>query len=394
MMPIKTQIQADVSRGGRVCIRLGVGVLAAAAGAAVRSRGLMAAELEARTGELRVAREEQARLKVAGDRARLSAELDVLLQRRLDELGRLADFGARSSDPAVATAKLVDIENESRRTLEQVRGLVGVLRERERAAAELAERARERGGEHETHAQLSARYGGARIASELHDIVAHAISVMVVQAGSGQRLVARDPELTAGTFEAIAGAAHQARQDIGRLVAVLVDEDPAGPAPDLALIEELVGRACGNGHQVTLRLAGEREKLPAPLVAVAYVVVREGLTNALRYASGAAVAVLLLGEPEALVVEVENALAAGDAALAGVGTGNGLTGLRERARALGGTLEAGSTLEGGWRLRARLPRPDAIGTSLRLRPAPWRAAPPAWTPPSARRRLATLAGVN
>ena len=98
------------------------------------------------------------------------------------------------------------------------------LREREQVAGQLAERVRELEEEREAHAALSVRYERARIASELHDIVAHAISVMVVQASAGQRLAARDPEPTAETFEAIAGAARQAEEDMGRLVALLADE--------------------------------------------------------------------------------------------------------------------------------------------------------------------------
>lgn len=230
------------------------------------------------------------------------------------------------------------------------------LREREQVAAALAERARELEQEREAYAALSVRYERARIASELHDIVAHAISVMVVQASAGQRLVARDPEATAEAFEAIAGAARQAEQDMGRLVALLGDEGAIGPAPDLGLVEELVARAAGSGLDVTLRLEGEREGLPAPVAETAYRVVQEGLTNALRYAAGAAVSVVVRGEPGELVVEVENAPAGNDASLAGAGTGNGLRGLRERAGACGGRLEAGPVPGGGWRVRACLPR--------------------------------------
>ncbi|MFL5868784.1 MAG: hypothetical protein ACJ766_16905 [Thermoleophilaceae bacterium] len=107
---------------------------------------------------------------------------------------------------------------------------------------------------------------------------------------------------------------------------------------------------------MTLRLEGQREGLPAPLAQAAYRVVQEGLTNALRYAAGAAVTVLVRGEREELVVEVVNSPAAGDAALTGAGSGRGLGGLRERVGALGGAIEAGPTAEGGWRLAARLPR--------------------------------------
>jgi hypothetical protein len=98
-------------------------------GRVARSRSAMSAELEERTVELREARDARARLEVATDRARLSSELDELLQRRLGELARLADDGARERDSAAATATLVDIEQESRRTLEEMRALVGVLRD-------------------------------------------------------------------------------------------------------------------------------------------------------------------------------------------------------------------------------------------------------------------------
>jgi signal transduction histidine kinase len=103
-------------------------------GRIVRSRKRMADELELRTAELRDARDERARLEVASDRARLSGELDELLQRRLGELARMADEGARPSDAAAATATLAEIEHASRRTLEEMRAVVGVLRDDSSAA--------------------------------------------------------------------------------------------------------------------------------------------------------------------------------------------------------------------------------------------------------------------
>jgi signal transduction histidine kinase len=100
-------------------------------GRLVHSRGRLVDELDARTGELREARDERARLEVATDRARLSAELDELLQRRLGELARLADSGSREADGAAASAALAQIEQDSRRTLEDMRAVVGVLRREE-----------------------------------------------------------------------------------------------------------------------------------------------------------------------------------------------------------------------------------------------------------------------
>jgi signal transduction histidine kinase len=231
-----------------------------------------------------------------------------------------------------------------------------VLRDRDHVTARLIERARELEEEREAYAQLSVRYERARIASELHDIVAHAISVMVVQAGAGQRLARVDPELSAEAFAAIAEAARRAEQDMGRLVALLGDEDAIGDAPDLRLIEELVAHAAGSGLDVTLRLEGQREGLPAQAVETAYRVVQESLTNALRYAAGAHVRVLVRGGADELAVEVVNGPAAAHRALRDTGTGNGLRGLHERTGACGGRLDAGPTDEGGWRVSATLPR--------------------------------------
>ena len=236
------------------------------------------------------------------------------------------------------------------------------MRAHEVVARRLKERAAELAEEREAYAQLSVRYERARIAAELHDIVAHAISVMVVQASAGQRLAAVDPELTTQTFHHIADAARQAEDDMGRLVALLGDE-PAGPAPDLALVEELVARAAGSGLDVTLRLEGAVDEVPSATAEAAYRVVQESLTNALRYAAGAAVAVTLRGGDDAIDVEVRNGAAGGEPELQGVGTGNGLGGLRERIDACGGTLDAGPTADGGWRVAARIPRRLGVPTA-------------------------------
>jgi signal transduction histidine kinase len=234
------------------------------------------------------------------------------------------------------------------------------LREREVVAQRLAQRVRELDEEREAHAGLSVRYERARIAAELHDIVGHAISVMVVQAAAGQRLAARDPALADEAFATIAGAARQAEADIGRLVALLGDEHAIGRAPDLSLVEDLVARAAETGLDVTLRLEGEREGLPAESSELAYRVVQEGVTNALRHAAGAAIAVTVRGAHDAVSVEILNGAAVQKTALGGAGTGTGLRGLRERAGAQGGRVDAGPTPDGGWRLSAVLPRRAAV----------------------------------
>lgn len=233
------------------------------------------------------------------------------------------------------------------------------LRDREEVARRLSERARELEEEREAHVRLSVRYERTRIAAELHDVVAHALSVMVVQASAGQRLAAVDAELTAEAFEAIAGAAHQAEHEVGRLVNMLADVHSAGPGPDVAVVEELVARAAESGLQVALRLEGERERLPEIVGQTAYRVVQEGLTNALRHASGSNIDVLVRGERDVLLVEVINGPPLGEVLLSDIGTGTGLTGLRERVDATGGRLTSGPTDSGGWKLSARLNRRPA-----------------------------------
>jgi signal transduction histidine kinase len=179
---------------------------------------------------------------------------------------------------------------------------------------------------------------------------------MVVQASAGQRLTAADPDLTRGTFRNIAEAARQAEEDMGRLVALLGDEGDARPAGDIALVHELVARASGSGLDVTLRLEGPLDDVPGHAAATAYRVVQESLTNALRYAAGARVAVRIAGGPDALEVEVVNGPARAARELEGAGTGNGLAGLRERIDVCGGSLRAGPAADGGWTVAARIPR--------------------------------------
>jgi signal transduction histidine kinase len=244
------------------------------------------------------------------------------------------------------------------------------LRGREQLAASLAERIDELAREEDAYAQLSVRYERARIAADLHDVVAHAISVMVIQAGAGQRLAGHDPERTRDAFAVIARAAREAENDLERLVALLADDPPTGTAPDLGLLEELVARAADSGLDVRLRLEGDTDTLTQPFTAFAHRAVQEGVTNALRYASGATVHVLVRHEPHEMLIEIENDAAGAAGPLAHDGTGNGLRGLRERAASYGGTVHAGPAPDGGWRLTARLPRRVRAGDRARGCPIP------------------------
>ena len=228
------------------------------------------------------------------------------------------------------------------------------LRLRRETAEQLAERGRELDAERELFADVSVRNERARIASELHDIVGHALSVMVVQAAAGQRLVAQSPEAAAESLAIIAESARQGHADLQRLIDLLAGTDVV--SPDLSLIDEVIKQAARSGLQVTCRLEGDRDGVDAKTAHVAFRVVQESLTNALRHAPGAQVRVLVRSESggRAMTVLVEN-----DATLQSTsgltGTGRGLFGLRERVLDLGGSFSAGPAPAGGWAVVAELP---------------------------------------
>lgn len=228
------------------------------------------------------------------------------------------------------------------------------LRARDVMTARLAAQAADIEAERGAYAQLSVRYERARIAAELHDVVAHAISVMVVQAGAGQRLVGTEPELANETLTVIATAARQAEADLDRL-AILLAQDRAGPDEDLLLVEEIIESASAAGLPVTLSLEGDSTAVRGAVAHTALRIVPEGLTNALRYAPGAAIDVHVRAEPAALELNIANRAPAAQGRL-DLGSGHGLIGLRERVAACGGTLQAGPDEHGGWNVHARVPR--------------------------------------
>ena len=227
-----------------------------------------------------------------------------------------------------------------------------VLRLRGEAVDQLARRGRELEEERELFAQIALQHERARIASELHDIIGHAISVMVIQAAAGQRLVGRDPARAQQAFAAIAESARQGQHDLHRLVELLGGTEVGGP--DLTLIEEVVTRAARSGLDVSCRLEGDRDGVAVAAAHIAFRVVQESLTNALRHAPGAAVRVLVNGSGRGLTVRVENDRSEQER-LNLPGTGRGLIGLRERVQELGGQLLAGPTPHGGWQVEATLP---------------------------------------
>jgi signal transduction histidine kinase len=228
---------------------------------------------------------------------------------------------------------------------------------RRRINDQLAARSLDLAAERELFAAEAVRYERARIARELHDIVAHCLSVMVIQASAGQRLSELDPALAADAFTAIAETVQQAEAEIGRLVELLEHQPPQSGVDGIRLADELVARASAAGLAVSCRYTTGTDGVSQQAADAAYRVIQESLTNALRHAPGAPVDVVIGGTVQELEVSIANSLPTAPASgLEGSGSGRGLAGMRERVHACGGELTAGPLDGGGWRVLARFPR--------------------------------------
>jgi signal transduction histidine kinase len=240
--------------------------------------------------------------------------------------------------------------------------VVGViLRDRSRLRRELERAGRRLRAETALLAEESVRYERARIARELHDIVAHCVSVMVVQAYAGERLVEGEPQRATASFDNILDAVSQAKLELRRLVELL-DEDGAGvPVRPLgAALAELRDRVAAAGLRVGLRIRGEVDDLPAPVTGTVFRTVQEGVTNALKHAPGAPISIEIERSTDRLRATVVNGpgapvTAPGEPGLRRSGGGYGLEGMRGRLEALGGTLAAGPDGGGGWAVEAAVP---------------------------------------
>jgi signal transduction histidine kinase len=166
-----------------------------------------------------------------------------------------------------------------------------------------------------------------------------------------------DPARAKEAFAAISESARQGIDDLEQLVELLGGSaDDLVGGPDLSLVDEVVTRAARSGLNVSCRFEGDRERIPAPVAHLAFRVVQESLTNALRYAPGSEVRIVISVDDtqRRLAVRVEND-SSGHADTSLAGTGRGLLGLRERIQTLGGQLDAGRTRHGAWAVEARLP---------------------------------------
>ena len=237
--------------------------------------------------------------------------------------------------------------------------LVGVtFRHHEQIGTRLRQRADELAAEHERFAAEAVRLERARVARELHDVVAHCMTVIVIQARAGQQLSDVDPDSVVEALDAIVATAREAENDLDALVGVMDPQQPRRLTREL--LEVIVRRATTGGTAVDLSVHGDPDALDPDRAAVAHRVVQEALTNALRHAPGADVAVTLDCR-NGLTLTVENGPAALDDA-PGAGSGRGLIGITERAADLGGTAHWEATPSGGWRLVVVLPSvPSASG---------------------------------
>jgi signal transduction histidine kinase len=218
-----------------------------------------------------------------------------------------------------------------------------------------AERERVLVDEHETRTAEAIADERARIARELHDVVAHAISVMVLQARGGRRMLPEDPDETRTALDAIERSGEQALGEMRRLLGMLraADERAAlRPQPGLGRLDELAAEVAAAGLSVEVSVEGEVVELPPGVDVSAYRIVQEALTNALKHAGPARATVAVRYGADALELEVvDDGSGNGDMG----GSGHGLVGIRERVGVYGGDLEAGARSGGGYRVRARLP---------------------------------------
>jgi signal transduction histidine kinase len=213
--------------------------------------------------------------------------------------------------------------------------------------------------ERDQEMRLAATAERARIARELHDVVAHSLSVVIAQADGGRYAGKSDPEAATGALEAIAATGRQALTDMRSLLGVLREGggEEYGPQPDVAAIPALVEDVRASGLDVDLIVEGEPQPLPAGPQLAAYRIVQESLTNVLKHAGPASRAwVRLQWRAEALEMSVlDDGRGASAAIGSSDGAGQGLRGMRERAQLHGGRLEAGPRSGGGYGVHAALP---------------------------------------
>jgi signal transduction histidine kinase len=218
-----------------------------------------------------------------------------------------------------------------------------------------AERARVLERERDANARVAAAEERVRIAREMHDVVGHSVSVMVVQAGAERLALGEERPPTREALLAIERTGREALAEMSRLLGILRKEGEGlalAPRPSLARVDALVQTVRDAGVPVELRVEGEQTALPPGVDVSAYRILQEALTNVVKHAGPARASVVVRYGRRVVEVEVTDD---GRRSLNGNATGYGLAGMRERVELHGGTLEAGSGSEGGFTVKARLP---------------------------------------
>jgi signal transduction histidine kinase len=223
---------------------------------------------------------------------------------------------------------------------------------------EVEQRAVEAEWSREDEARRRAREERIRIARELHDVLAHRISMISVQSGVGAHLLDRDPDQARSALIAVNQASKEALQELRATLGLLRQVDgpePRSPMPGLAQIESVMASTSAAGIDVQLDVSGEPRALPTGVDLAAYRIIQESLTNVLRHARAATARIAIVYQPADVVIQVDDDGRGIDDQRPQADGGNGLLGMRERAAALGGELEAGPLVPSGFRVRARLP---------------------------------------
>ena len=196
-----------------------------------------------------------------------------------------------------------------------------------------------------------------RVARDLHDVIGHNISLINVQASMGLDLIDSQPEQARAALSAIKSASKEALQELRTMLTTLRQDDdaPRSPAPGLDRLPELIELTRAAGLTVDVAVAGKAPPLPAAVQLAAYRIIQESLTNVARHAGRARVTVRVTYDDTNMNVQIDDDGTAPPGRAAAIGTGSGITGMRERATALGGNLSAGFRRGGGFRVSARLP---------------------------------------
>ena len=238
------------------------------------------------------------------------------------------------------------------------------VRIRRAYTASLEERAAQLEAARVADARAAVAEERARIARELHDVVAHHVSVMTVQAAAAQRMLGRDPALAKEAMAAVESTGRTALGEMRSIVGVLRESAHAGakdssgglaPQPRVADLDELVDSVSEAGLQVTLLRTGDLSDLPAGIDLAVYRIVQEALTNALKHAGPTTAEVTVRRTPEAVHLSVVDSGRGAAAALVHDTPGHGLIGMRERVALYGGRLTAGARPGGGYAVEATIP---------------------------------------